>query len=146
MTDVSAPGPMTADRTLLLDAGVWIASRDPEDRYQAPALELTFDTDHAAATLDLTFYEVANSVLRRWGDPRAATKLCRSVELRCKENLVRVDPGLIEATAELAVEHDLTSYDAAYVAVARRYDWQLVSTDIQDLVSKGLAVTPDACV
>ena len=40
----------------------------------------------------------------------------------------------------------LTAYDAAYVAVAGRYGWQLVSTDIRDLVSKGLAVTPDAAV
>ena len=46
----------------------------------------------------------------------------------------------------IAVEHGLTSYDAAYVAVARRHDWTLVSTDIKDLVSKGLAITPDAAV
>jgi predicted nucleic acid-binding protein len=137
---------MRPETPLLLDAGVWIASRDPDDRHQEPALELTFDTDRMAAALDLTFYEVANAVLRRWRDAGAATKLCRSVELRCKQNLVRVDPGLIEATAEIATEHGLTSYDAAYVAVARRYDWQLVSTDIQDLVAKGLAITPDAAV
>ena len=137
---------MSAARPLLLDAGVWIASRDPDDRHQAAALELTFDTDQAAAMLDLTLYEVANGVIRRWNDPRAATKLCRSIELRCKENVVRVDAGLIEATTEIAVEHGLTSYDAAYVAAARRYDWQLVSTDIEDLVADGLAITPDAAV
>jgi predicted nucleic acid-binding protein len=137
---------MSADGTLLLDAGVWIASRDPDDSYQAASLELTFDTGQTAAALDLTFYEVANGVVRRWSDAGAAAKLCRSVELRCKGNVVRVDPGLMEATAELALEHALTSYDAAYVAVARRYGWQLVSTDVADLVSKGLAVSPDAAV
>jgi predicted nucleic acid-binding protein len=137
---------MSADRTLLLDASVWIASRDPEDRHQAAALELTFDTDQAAAMLDLTPYEVANGVIRRWRDRHAAAKLCRSVELRCKGNVVRVDAGLIEATAEIAIEHGLTSYDGAYLAVARRFDWQLVSTDIKDLVSKGLAIAPDAAV
>jgi predicted nucleic acid-binding protein len=137
---------MSADDTLLLDASVWIASRDPEDRHQAPALELTFDTDQAAAVLDLTFYEVSNGIVRRWGDAAAAAKLCRSVELRCKGNVVRVDPGLVEATAEIALEHGLTAYDAAYVAVARRFDWRLVSTDLEDLVSRGLAITPDAAV
>lgn len=137
---------MAADRTLLLDAGVWIASRDPEDRHQAPSLELTFDTERAAAMLDLTLYEVANGVIRRWNDPRAATRLCRAIELRCKENVIRVDASLIEATAEIATDHDLTSYDAAYVAVARRYDWQLVSTDVEDLVSRGLAIAPDKAV
>jgi hypothetical protein len=30
------------------------------------------------------------------------------------------------------------------VAAARRHDWTLVSADIADLVSKGLAVAPDA--
>jgi predicted nucleic acid-binding protein len=60
--------------------------------------------------------------------------------------MVRIDSTLIEATAKIAVENRLTSYDAAYVAVAQRHDWQLVSTDIRDLVSKGLAVTPDAAV
>ncbi|MBS1862796.1 MAG: type II toxin-antitoxin system VapC family toxin [Actinobacteria bacterium] len=137
---------MAAERTLLLDAGVWIASRDPEDRHQAASLELTFATEQAAAMLDLTLYEVANGVIRRWNDPRAATRLCRSIELRCKENVIRVDSSLIEATAEIATDHDLTSYDAAYVAVARRYDWQLVSTDIEDLVSRGLAIAPDRAV
>jgi predicted nucleic acid-binding protein len=137
---------MSEDASLLLDASVWIASRDPDDRYQAPALELTFDTDQGAAALDLTFYEVANGVVRRWGDAAAAARVCRSLELRCKGNVVRADPGLMESAAEIAVEHGLTSYDAAYVAVARRFGWQLVSTDFRDLVSKGLAITPDAAV
>ncbi len=42
------------------------------------------------------------------------------------------------------LEHGLSAYDAAYVAASRRDGWTLVSTDIRDLVSKGLAVTPDA--
>jgi predicted nucleic acid-binding protein len=146
MTAASAPRTMAAEGALLLDASVWIASRDPDDRFQASALELTFDTDQDAATLDLTFYEVANGVVWRWGDAAAAAKLCRSVELRCKGNVVRADPGLLEATAEIAVEQGLTTYDAAYVAAARRFDWRLVSTDVRDLVSKGLAITPDAAV
>ena len=37
-----------------------------------------------------------------------------------------------------------SAHDAAYVASARRQGMTLVSTDIRDLVSKGLAVTPDA--
>jgi predicted nucleic acid-binding protein len=52
--------------------------------------------------------------------------------------------SVIRRTVEIAAEHGLTAYDAAYVTVARRHDWTLVSTDIADLVSKGLAVAPDA--
>jgi predicted nucleic acid-binding protein len=145
MTADSGPA-MSDDTALLLDAGVWVASRDPDDSFQVPALELTFDTDREAAALDLTFYEVANAVVRRWGDATAAAKACRSLELRCKGNVAQADPGLLESAAEIAVEHGLTAYDSAYVAAARRFGWKLVSTDLRDLVSKGLAITPDAAV
>ena len=131
---------------LLLDASVWVASWSPQERFAEAARELVVDTRRRTAALDLTLYEVANAIGSRRRDALGAAKACRSIELRCRKNLVRVDPGLIEVTAELALEHGLTSYDAAYVAVARRYDWQLVSTDVEDLVSNGLAITPDAAV
>jgi predicted nucleic acid-binding protein len=131
---------------MLLDSSVWIASGSAEERFNRPALEIVLDIERPAAALDLTLYEIANVVGARRGDLGMLARLCRSVEQRCLESIVRVDARLIEVTAELAVEHGLTSYDAAYVAVARRYDWQLVSTDIVDLVSKGLAITPDAAV
>ncbi|MBS1678732.1 MAG: PIN domain-containing protein [Actinobacteria bacterium] len=131
---------------LLLDASVWVASWSPEEQFAEAARELVVDTRRRAAALDLTLYEVANAIGGRRRDAVGAAKACRSIELRCRKNLVRVEPGLIEVTAELSVEHGLTAYDAAYVAVARRYDWQLVSTDVEDLVSRGLAITPDAAV
>lgn len=59
---------------------------------------------------------------------------------------MRVGPDLIDHAVDVASEHALTAYDAAYVAAARRNGWTLVSTDIADLVSKGLAVAPDAAV
>lgn len=136
----------TAGDGLLLDASVWVASWSPEERFAEAARELVVDTRRRAAALDLTLYEVANAIGARRRDAVGAAKACRSIELRCRKNLVRIEPGLIEVAAELGIEHDLTAYDAAYVAVARRYDWQLVSTDVEDLVSRGLAITPDAAV
>ena len=44
------------------------------------------------------------------------------------------------------IEHRLSAYDASYVAAAFIEGWTLVSTDIRDLVSKDLAITPDAAV
>jgi predicted nucleic acid-binding protein len=58
--------------------------------------------------------------------------------------VLSVDADLIDMAVDIAAEHGLTAYDAAYVAAARLYDWTLVSADIADLVSKGLAVAPDA--
>jgi predicted nucleic acid-binding protein len=57
-----------------------------------------------------------------------------------------MDQALGEEVVKVVSEHSLTAYDAAYVAAARRNGWQLVSLDVRDLVSKGLAVTPDAAV
>lgn len=130
----------------LLDSSVWVAARSPEEPFATAARELVLDAGRRTAALDLTLYEVANAIGAKRGDALGAARACRSIELRCGRDFVRVDAGLMEATADLAVEHRLTAYDAAYVGVARRYDWQLVSTDIEDLVSKGFAITPDAAV
>jgi predicted nucleic acid-binding protein len=95
---------MALDPPLLLDASIWVAAYDVDDRFHDNSRELTFDNALNAAALDLTLFEVANVVAKRWG-----------------------------------------GFSVAEV-VARRYDWTLVSTDIRDLVSKGLAITPDAAV
>jgi predicted nucleic acid-binding protein len=130
----------------LLDSSVWVAARSPKERFSQASRELVLDAQRRTAALDLTLYEVANAIAAKRGDAIGAARACRSIELRCGRDFVRVDAGLMEATADLALEHGLTSYDAAYVAVARRYDWQLVSTDVADLVSRDLAITPDAAV
>jgi predicted nucleic acid-binding protein len=129
---------------LLLDAGVWVAAKDGRDRYFESARALVVDSDQPVGALDLTLYEVANVVGARKGRTEEATDLCRLISTRSSGQLVAVDAELIRRAVETATEHGLTAYDAAYVAAARRYGWTLVSTDVADLVSKGLAVAPDA--
>jgi predicted nucleic acid-binding protein len=129
---------------LLLDAGVWIASKDPDERYSEVARSLVLDPERAVTALDLTLYEVGNVIGARRRRPGAAMELLRTIGARCGDRVVRVDAELLAAALEVASEHGLTVYDAAYVAAARRDGWTLVSTDIADLVSKGLAVAPEA--
>lgn len=131
---------------LLLDSGVWIATSDKSDPFEASSRELVFGRRKITGALDLTLYEVANAVGSKWRDEEEAAWLCRSVERRCEERMIRIDRNLFERTVGIAIEYRLTSYDAAYVAVAQRHRWTLVSTDVRDLVSKGLAITPDAAV
>lgn len=128
----------------LLDASVWVAAKDGRDRYFEAARPLVLDPTYAVGALDLTFYEVANGLGARRGHHVAAAELCRTIAERCPDTILSIDARLIESALEVAAEHGLTAYDAAYVAAARRYDWTLVSADIADLVSKGLAVAPDA--
>ncbi len=98
------------------------------------------------AALDLTFYEVANAVGVQCANPAGARTLAGVMRRRCDPRLISVDAELLEVTLEVAADHGLSAYDAAYVAAARRAGWQLVSIDVRDLVSKGLAVAPDAAL
>jgi predicted nucleic acid-binding protein len=131
---------------LLLDSGVWIATVDETDRFKPAARELVVQAKSSFAALDLTLYEIANVVGSTWKEHERARMLCHSVRSQCATPLLRMDFSLIQTTIEVAGRYGLTSYDAAYVAAAERHRWQLVSTDVRDLVSKGLAITPDAAV
>jgi predicted nucleic acid-binding protein len=134
---------VTPASVCLVDAGVWVAAGDPRDHFSSASRSILLDFERPLAALDLTLYEVTNVAVRE-RRPDAARHLVRTVVTRCEDRLVAIDEKLAVAAAELAAEHGLTAYDAAYVATARHRGWTLVSTDIRDLVSKGLAVTPDA--
>lgn len=100
----------------------------------------------SVAALDLTLYEVVNAVAKQYRQPDQAQRIARAILRSCGDELARVDHALGEEVVKVVSEHGLSAYDAAYVAAARRNGWQLVSLDVRDLVSKGLAVTPDAAV
>lgn len=117
-----------------------------EERFHREARELLIHSEAHLAALDLTYFEIANVVGARRKQVDQARWLAGIVAARSGDRLVRVDRELIERALTIAAENDLTAYDAAYVAAADRTGWQLVSLDVRDLVSKGLAVTPDAAV
>lgn len=129
---------------LLVDASVWVGARDPEDRFHTQARTIVLDFSRPVAALDLTLYEIGNAMGAKRKQLEEARFLLRTLVTRCGDDIVAVDSGLIDSALEIAAEHGLTAYDAAYVAAARRHEWTLVSADIADLVSKGLAVAPDA--
>lgn len=134
---------MTPASVYLVDASVWVAAGDPSDRFHSASRSIVLDFERSLAAMDLTLYEVAN-VAARLERPAAARSLVRTIVTRCDRRLVAVDEELAASAARVAVEHGLSAYDAAYVAAARGNGWTLVSGDIRDLVSKGLAVAPDA--
>jgi predicted nucleic acid-binding protein len=127
----------------LLDASVWVAAGLSSHSSHAAAAPLVRGMAPVAA-LDLTLYEVANAVAKQYRQLDQAQSISRAILHTCGDQLVRMDHGLGEEAVKVVSEHGLSAYDAAYVAAARRNGWQLVSLDVRDLVSKGLAVTPDA--
>ena len=98
------------------------------------------------AALDLTLYEVANVAVVRWRSPPDAQRLVTLVLLACAATLQRADEELLHQAADIAARHELTAYDSAYVAAGRRRGWTLVSGDLRDLVTPGLAVSPDTAI
>jgi predicted nucleic acid-binding protein len=129
--------------TLLLDASVLLAAFDSEDDHHEPARALLEDDSFALATLDLARYEVANVTVRAWRAPESATPLLAAIErLADDSGVLPSSSALLTRAVELAEQHEISVYDAAYAAAAEAAGRRLVSCDERDLVSKGLAVLP----
>ena len=126
----------------ILDASILLASEDPDDEHHRDA-RLLLAGDDPLASLDLAYYEVTNVAIRSWRDGAAAGRLRSRVAAVADDGgLVRADESLLEAAAGIADDYGISVYDAAYVAAARHSAGQLVSCDVRDLVSRGLAVLP----
>lgn len=127
----------------LVDASVWVAAVTPWHPQHEQAGGF-LEAGYPMTVLDLTLYEVSNAVAGQYAQPEEARRLVRGLSRASALPPLQADVALHEDGLDLMAEHGLTAYDAAYVAAARRNGWQLVSLDVRDLVSKGLAVTPDA--
>lgn len=130
----------------LVDASAWVALLESGSAYRDAVASMIRTRGNSLGALDLTFYEVGNAIGVKQGNTEEAIRVIRLIDRCCRDRIHAADPGLLDSALGIAAEHGITAYDAAYVAAARRTGWVLVSTDVADLVSKGLAVTPDAAV
>jgi len=131
--------------TLLLDASVILAAFDSEDRLHKPARAILTDDSVTLATLDLVRYEVTNVAVCAWRAPDRVVSLLETVERISRDGgVILSTTALLTRAAELAEEHAISAYDAAYVAAAAQTGGTLVGCDVRDLVSKGLASGLDA--
>ncbi len=129
--------------TLLLDASVILAAFDPDDELHGPSQALLADPDVTLTTLDLARYEVANVAVRGWRELGRVVPLLEAIDrISGDGGVVPSTTSLLSRAAKLADEHTISVYDAAYVAAADQGGGKLVSCDIRDLVSKGLARSP----
>jgi predicted nucleic acid-binding protein len=129
--------------TLILDASVILAAFDRDDALHKPARAVLSDSAVTLATLDLARYEVTNVAIRAWRAPDSVLPLLEVIERIANDGGVLLSTNtLLIRAAQLADEHTLSAYDAAYVAAAAQTGGKLVSCDMRDLVSKGLANTP----
>jgi predicted nucleic acid-binding protein len=129
--------------TLLLDASVILAAFDSEDELHGPAQTLLADPEITLATLDLARYEVANVAVRGWCELGRVAPLLEAIDrISGDGGVIPSTTALLSRAAKVAGEHTISVYDAAYVTAADQAGGTLVSCDIRDLVSKGLASSP----
>jgi len=131
--------------TFLLDASVILAAFDSDDANHDASRAILGESEATLATLDLVRYEVTNIAVRSWRSPARASALLEAIERIAEDGGVMVSTSaLLTRAAEIAEEHSISVYDAAYVAASRQGDRVLISCDVRDLISKGLAVAPGA--
>jgi predicted nucleic acid-binding protein len=129
--------------TLLLDASVILAAFDSDDDLHGPSRMLIANPDVTLATLDLARYEVANVAVRGWREVDRVAPLLETIDrISGDGGVISSTTTLLSRAAKLADEHTISVHDAAYVAAADQAGGTLVSCDIRDLVSKGLASSP----
>lgn len=130
--------------TLLLDASVILAAFDSDDDLHQPSQSLLADPEVTLATLDLARYEVANVAICAWRDLGRVAPLLEAIDrISGDGGGVPSTTDLLSRASQIAEEHTISVYDAAYVAAAERTGATLVSCDVRDLVSKGLARSPE---
>jgi predicted nucleic acid-binding protein len=128
---------------LLLDASAILAAFDSDEDLHGPAKAILTNPAVTLTTLDLVRYEVANVAIRAWRAPeRVATLLAAIDRISGDGGVLLSTTALLTRAAQLAEEHTISAYDAAYVAAAGQAGCKLVSCDIRDLVGKGLASSP----
>jgi predicted nucleic acid-binding protein len=129
--------------TLLLDASVLLAAFDPDDGHHEAARALLEDDEIALATLDLARYEVSNVAVRAWRAPESVAPLLSAIDRVGEDGGVLLSgTALLARAAEIAEQHAISTYDAAYAAAAAEAGIRLISCDERDLVSHGLAKLP----
>ncbi len=131
--------------TLLLDASVILAAFDTDDEQHGPACALLADPEVSLATLDLARYEVTNVAVRAWRARARTGPILEAIDrISGDGGIIPSTTTLLTRAAEIADEHEISVYDAAYVAAADQAGGTLVSCDIRDLVGKDLASSPAA--
>jgi predicted nucleic acid-binding protein len=119
--------------TLSVDASVfvkWYASEQEEDLEQARALYENLQRHKIRVlTSDLLIFELGNALLKGKGLGEAEVKEALQIFFETPVEIVPTDAALIDETIGIAARYQLTTYDAVYVAVARRFGCRLLTAN-----------------
>ena len=120
----------------------WFHAEGEEEVVQARALlDAHKARTVALSVLDLTAYEVGNALMRGRAAASAeqVATVLEALDVLCPA--LRPSREEQRLAAELAEQHELTLYDAAYAAVAQSREATLATLD-HELLEAGLGVRP----
>ena len=129
---------MAAETTWLVDASVALKWFMPRDREPDSDLARSAIGQLAMRTTSLAVYEIGNILTRKSGWDANQIALALQVLHDICGDPLDLESSDRHATAEIALKHDLTFYDASYAAIAERTGRRLLSAD-SDLIRPGLA-------
>ena len=132
--------PTIAFEGWLVDASVALKWFLPLDREPDGDLARTAIGSLAMRTTTLAFYEVGNILTRHSGLEAVQIGAALGLLEEICGDPIELTSDDRHAAAALALEHQLTFYDASYAAIAGRTGRRLLSAD-GDLITPKLAVT-----
>lgn len=117
-------------QTKILDASVmvkWFAEEEQSEK--AVALrDKHLREEVQIAVSEITFIEVLNALRYKKKDKEELKKVNADMwNLQLK--ILQTNSACLDKTAELALEHNLTLYDALYLALAEIHNLVLITTD-----------------
>ena len=121
---------------------MWLASDDESNSHADAAEELLAHPKTQAAALDLTLLEVINARSRR-NSVAGRLPVAEEIAAITAGRVITLERSELSELEVLCRDHNLSSYDGAYVVAAATRRMKLVSLDMKDLVEPGWAVTPE---
>lgn len=115
----------------VLDASVlvkWFVE-EPDTRQALSLKGAYLEGACEVASLDFALLEVANALQRSKGFSATEIKRCCDELYALDLDLVALLPDLVHTAVDLAARWNLTVYDAAYLALAKELDAQLITAD-----------------
>ncbi len=115
----------------VLDASVilkWFV--DEKDSNKALSLRKDFREGKTELVLpDLALYEISNALRYNPDFDKEEIKVAIQTLIDLDIDIVTPTLPLIEASIEIATDHEITCYDATYYALARELEFSLITAD-----------------
>lgn len=129
---------------VVLDANLWVAAYDPEDRFHAESVQVFQAALRRGVGLAGPSYVVLESICalaRRVGDSEAARAAREKMIGHPALQLEAISEALLATAEQLGVDRGLRGADALYAATAARLGCPLLSWD-SELVTRAGALSP----